>query len=272
MVYHGQDDQLICHRCSRKRPAVERCPSCGGSAIRHFGVGTQRVEQELALQFPGARVARWDRDAGPGRRRDAALFEQMRRHQVDVLVGTQMVAKALDFPLVTLVGVVLADVGLYLPDFRAPERSFQLLTQVAGRAGRADRPGRVVVQTYAPEHYVIQLAAQHDYEGFYQREIRFRREHGYPPFTRLARLVCSQSDERRCWRDTHRLRRMLLERLEELGDAETRLIGPAPCYAARVRGRYRWQIVLCGQRLEPILERLVLPAGWSLDVDPVSLL
>jgi primosomal protein N' (replication factor Y) len=272
LVYHRAGDQLVCHRCSRRRPRLTRCPNCGGGAIRHFGVGTQRVESDVAGLFPEARLARLDRDSGRAERGQAPLFERFRRQEIDVLVGTQVVAKALDFPLVTLVGVVLADVGLYLPDFRAPERSFQLLTQVAGRAGRGERPGRVVIQTYAPEHYAIRLAAQHDYEGFYQREIRFRREHGYPPFARLARLVFSASDERRCWRETHALRRALLARLEALGDAETRVIGPAPCYAQRLRGRYRWQIVLCGQRLEPLLEQSVLPLGWSLDVDPVSLL
>jgi primosomal protein N' (replication factor Y) len=272
LVYHRAGEQLVCHRCSRRRPQLTRCPGCGGSAIRHFGVGTQRVESEVATLFSEARAARLDRDVVRPKRGEASVFDRFRQREIDVLVGTQVVAKALDFPHVTLVGVVLADVGLYLPDFRAPERSFQLLTQVAGRAGRGQQPGRVVVQTYAPEHYAIRLAAQHDYDGFYQREIRFRREHGYPPFARLARLVFSSSDERRCWRETHALRRALLARLEALGDAESRVIGPAPCYAERLRGRYRWQIVLCGQRLEPVLEQMVLPLGWSLDVDPVSLL
>ena len=272
LIYHRAGDLLICHRCNRRRPAVDRCPGCGGGAIRHFGVGTQRVEQELASEFPAARLIRWDRDSSQKRGAHGELWDRFRRREADVLIGTQMVAKALDFPLVTLVGVVLADVGLYLPDFRAAERSFQLLTQVAGRAGRADRPGRVVVQTYAPGHYAIQFAATHDYDGFYAREIAFREAQGYPPFSRLVRFVYSHTDERRCWRESGRLRRLLQDRLDVLGHPAARLIGPAPCYAQRLRGRYRWQIVLLADATDGLLEGLVLPPGWLIDVDPVSLL
>ena len=272
LVYHQAAGQLICHRCNRRRPNVERCPGCGGNAIRHLGVGTQRVERELATLFPSARAIRWDRDAGRARAGHEDLWEQFRTGDADVLIGTQMVAKALDFPSVTLVGVILADVGLYLPDFRAAERSFQLLTQVAGRAGRGERPGRVVVQTYSPEHYAVRLAAAHDYRGFFEREIAFRRDHGYPPFGRLVRFVYSASDEQRCWRETGRLRRQLQDRVDALADPELRLLGPAPCYAQRVRGRYRWQLVARGERLEPLLDELVLQPGWTIDVDPVTLL
>jgi primosomal protein N' (replication factor Y) len=183
-----------------------------------------------------------------------------------------MIAKALDFPMVTLVGVMLADVGLNLPDFRAAERSFQLLTQVAGRAGRGARPGKVFIQTYAPNHYAIQFAAAHDYEGFFEREIQFRAAHGYPPIGRLVRFVYSDTNDQRCLRESGRLRRQLQERVEQVSDPELRLMGPAPCYVQRLRGRYRWQIVLCGERLDGILDSLVLPPGWIMDVDPVSLL
>jgi primosomal protein N' (replication factor Y) len=272
LVYHHAAEMLVCHRCNRRRDAVERCPGCGGTAIRHLGVGTQRVEQELAYAFPAARVARWDRDSGKGRDAATDLWARFRRREIDVLVGTQLVAKALDFPLVTLVGVVLADVGLYLPDFRAAERSFQLLTQVAGRAGRGERPGQVIVQTYSPQHYAIQYAAQHDYDGFYQREIAFRAEHGYPPFGRLVRFVYSSSNDQRCWRDAGRLRRLLQERADQLADPGLRLMGPAPCYVERLRGRYRWQMIVRADDLEPFLDGLVLPAGWIIDVDPVNLL
>ena len=268
-VYHRVGEQLICHRCNRRRPPLQRCPGCGGSSVRQLGVGTQRVEQELASLFPEARVVRWDRDAG---RAGGELWREFHEHQADLLVGTQLVAKALDFPLVTLVGVVLADVGLFLPDFRAAERSFQLLTQVAGRAGRGERPGRVVVQTYAPGHYAVQLAAAHDYRGFYRREVAFRQAQGYPPFGRLARFVYSGSDEQRCWREAGRLRRVLQDRIDALGDPELRLIGPAPCYAQRVRGRYRWQLIARGETFDGLLDGLVLAPGWIIDVDPVSLL
>lgn len=272
LVYHRATDALVCHRCNRRRPPMERCPACGGNAIRHFGVGTQRVEQELRTSFPTARVLRWDRDtirAGGGH---DEIWEAFRQHRADLLIGTQMVAKGLDFAGVTLVGVLLADVGLFLPDFRAAERSFQLLTQVAGRAGRRERPGRVIVQTYSPDHAAIRCAAAHDYDAFYEQEIGFRREQGYPPFGRLVRFVYSASDERRCWREAGRLRRALHERIETLADPELRLIGPAPCYAQRVRGRFRWQIVVRGEQLEPLLDGLVLPPGWIIDVDPVNLL
>lgn len=272
LVYHQAVGLLICHRCNRRGPTVERCPGCGGSAIRHLGVGTQRVERELASLVPAARTVRWDRDAGRARGADANVWERFRAGEIDILVGTQLVAKALDFPRVTLVGVILADVGLYLPDFRAAERSFQLLTQVAGRAGRGERPGRVVVQTYSPDHYAVRLAAAHDYRGFFEREIVFRRDHGYPPFGRLVRFVYTSTDEQRCWRESGRLRRQLQDRVDALADPEPRLLGPAPCYAARVRGRHRWQLVARAERLEPLLEDLVLQPGWTIDVDPVSLL
>jgi primosomal protein N' (replication factor Y) (superfamily II helicase) len=272
LVYHRVGEALICHRCNRRRPMVERCPACGGRAVRHFGVGTQRVEHELEASFPGVVAIRWDRDAGRAKGADADILERFRRHEAQVLIGTQMVAKALDFPTVTLVGVVLADVGLYLPDFRAAERSFQLLTQVAGRSGRGQRPGRVIVQTYSPTHYAVRFAAAHDYDGFYEAEIGFRAAHGYPPFGRLVRFVYSHNNEQRCWRESGRLRHALQKQLEKLGDPELRLIGPAPCYVERLRGRYRWQLIARGERFDDLLEGLVLPPGWIIDVDPVNLL
>ena len=271
LVYHRGADEVICHRCNRRRPHTQRCPGCGGSTIRYLGVGTQRVVDELQALLPNARVLRLDRDtSGSGRVEDHwRLFAE---RKIDILVGTQMIAKSLDFPYVTLVGAVQADVGLFLPDFRAVERTFQLLTQVAGRAGRAERPGSVIVQTYAPEHYALRHAGMHDYQGFYRAELRFRREHGYPPFGRVVRFVYSASDERRCWRESGRLRRQLQDRLAALGEPDLRLLGPAPCYVARVRGRYRWQVVALGQRPEGLLEGLVLPPGWIIDVDPATLL
>jgi primosomal protein N' (replication factor Y) len=182
-----------------------------------------------------------------------------------------MVAKALDFPSVTLVGVILADVGLYLPDFRAAERSFQLLTQVAGRAGRGDRPGRVIVQTYSPQHYAIQAARLHDYGAFAARELAFRSEHAYPPFRRLARLVYGDPDEARCWRECGRVLRLLRARAAESEHA-ARIMGPAPAYLRRLRGRFRWQLVIAAPRPEQLLAGCSLPAGWTVDVDPTSLL
>jgi primosomal protein N' (replication factor Y) len=271
LVYHRGANRLICHHCNSRRGPIEACPSCGGAAIRYLGTGTQRVVDELAERFPSARVLRIDRDAASAAHVREGL-RQIADREIDVLVGTQMIAKSFDFPYVTLVGVVLADVGLFLPDFRAGERSFQLLTQVAGRAGRASRPGRVVVQTYVPDHHVLRLAASHDYRGLYRREIQFRREHGYPPFGCIVRFVYSGANEHRNLRETQSLRRELRARIAALGRPDLRLLGPAPCYFERLRGRWRWQLLALGDSLEALLDDLVLPPGWVLDVDPMDLL
>jgi primosomal protein N' (replication factor Y) len=183
-----------------------------------------------------------------------------------------MIAKALDFPRVTLVGVVLADVGLFLPDFRAGERAYQLLSQMAGRGGRGVLGGRAIVQTYVPEHYAIQAAAQHDYEGFYEHEITFRRGHGYPPLGRLVRLLFTASKEEKCARETRRVRALLDQEIARQGIADIQAIGPAPCFAERARGRFRWALLLRGDRFARILDKLEFPPGWTIDVDPVSLL
>ena len=200
------------------------------------------------------------------------LLEQFINHQADVLVGTQMVAKGLDLPLVTLVGVISADTALHLPDFRASERTFQLLTQVAGRAGRSILGGRVIIQTYNPHHYAIQAASHHDYEGFYQQEIAFRREQGYPPFARLARLVYHHRHEVQCAAEVQRLADLLRLEVRRQGLADVSFIGPAPCFFHRLRGRYRWQIVLRASDPAALLRPFELPPGWQVDIDPVGVL
>lgn len=263
---------LVCHRCNRRRPPLRTCPGCGSQRIRFFGTGTQRVEQEVISLFPEARVLRWDRDVARRGRAHDTLREEFASGRANVLVGTQMVAKALDFPRVTLVGVVLADVGLFLPDFRAAERTFQLLTQVVGRAGRGPSGGRAIIQTYSPHHYAIQAARAHDYLAFYRKEIAFRRRHQYPPFARLTRLVVSASNDRQAWQDAMRVRRSLVGLLASQGVTDVDVLGPAPCYYHRTRGRYRWQIVLRGDQVQQLLDLVRLHAGWSVDVDPVSLL
>jgi primosomal protein N' (replication factor Y) len=272
LVYHRVDDSLVCHRCNRRRSSPDRCPSCGGPRIRYLGLGTQRVEQELLAAFPRARVGRWDHDVTTRRGAHERLWRAFGAGEVDVMVGTQMIAKALDFPRVSLVGVVLADVGLFLPDLRAGERVFQLLTQMAGRTGRGPLGGRAIVQTYTPDHYAVQAAARHDYSAFYRREIAFRRAHGYPPLGRLVRLVYSGSGEGRCLREAARVSQLLRTELARQGIADVQLLGPAPCFYRRVRGRERWQIVLRGDRFARLLDRVELPPGWSIDVDPTTLL
>jgi primosomal protein N' (replication factor Y) len=272
VVYHRADEILVCHRCNRRRSSPDRCPACGGARVRYFGMGTQRVEQELAERFPTARVVRWDHDSTRRKGTYEELWRAFTAGEADVMVGTQMIAKALDFPRVTLVGVVLADVGLFLPDFRAGERAFQLLSQMAGRGGRSTLGGRAIIQTYAPEHYAIQAAARHDYQTFYEQEMAFRRVHGYPPLGRLVRLLYSASKEERCQRETRRVRALLDGEIARQGIADIQVIGPAPCFAERARGRFRWALLLRGDRFARLLDRLELPPGWTTDVDPVSLL
>ncbi|HEX2986621.1 MAG TPA: primosomal protein N', partial [Chloroflexota bacterium] len=272
MVYHRDPNELMCHSCNRRAPVPTRCPNCKGRRISFFGAGTERVEEEVKRLFPAARVLRWDQDV-TGRQGDhARLHREFREHEADVLVGTQMVAKALDFPLVTLVGVVLADITLHLPDFRAAERTFQLLAQVSGRAGRGSREGEVILQTYSPDHYSVVAASRHDYRAFYEREITFRRQNSYPPFRELARLTYTGTGETRARFEALEMRQHLRSKIEEMGIADIEILGPAPAFHARVRGKFRWQIVLAGQRLGRLLCEIDLPLGWGLDVDPMSLL
>jgi primosomal protein N' (replication factor Y) len=235
-------------------------------------VGTQRVEEALHELFPRVRSLRWDRDTTGEAASHEALLEQFIDHRADVLVGTQMVAKGLDLPLVTLVGVISADTALHLPDFRAGERTFQLLTQVAGRAGRSILGGRVIIQTYSPHHYAIQAAGRHDYGSFYQQEIAFRREQGYPPITRLARLIYRHQDEARCKAEVQRMADLLGLEARRQGLTDVSLIGPAPCFFTRLRGRYRWQIVLRASDPTVLLRSFELPMGWQVDIDPVEML
>lgn len=276
-TYHSADTRLICHRCDKRAVSPRACPVCESQRIRYLGVGTQRVEEEVTRMFPRARVLRWDRDVTGGKGSHARILQSFARHEADILVGTQMIAKGLDFPLVTLVGVISADTGLHMPDFRAPERSFQLLTQVAGRAGRASLPSRVIVQTYTPDHYAIQAAKDHDYARFYREEMSFRVASRYPPHARLVRFVFSDEEEAECRRAGHELRSTLECAIQEELLEGAEIIGPAPCFISRVRNRYYWQIIARsgpagtrGSDLHPLLDHI--PAGWTIDVDPVDLL
>jgi primosomal protein N' (replication factor Y) len=248
------------------------CPNCGSKRIKFFGIGTQKVEATVQRLFPQARTLRWDRDTTGGKWSHEAFLESFIKHQADVLIGTQMIAKGLDLPLVTLVGVVAADTALHLPDFWASERTFQLLTQVAGRAGRSILGGQVIIQTYTPEHYSVQMASRHDYDGFYEKELAFRREHAYPPFASLAKLVYVHSSQKRCQEETERLHRTLDNKVARLGLAGVDLIGPAPCFFGRLRGKYRWQIVVRASDPQALLHDVVFPPGWRVDVDPVNTL
>ena len=224
---------LVCHSCNHRELVPAQCPQCWSPRIKSFGVGTQRVVEEVAALFPEARTLRWDRDS-VGRKGDhERLLDRFLRHEADVLVGTQMIAKGLDLPLVSMVGVVAADTGLHLPDFRAGERTFQLLTQVAGRAGRRSAGAQVVIQTYAPEHYALQAAQEHDYRAFYDQEIAFRRQTGYPPFSRLVRLVYTSGSDERGQRAADELASEIQRIGATLDLGDWSLIGPAPAFFHR---------------------------------------
>jgi len=271
LSYHLTEDRLVCHQCNYNIKVPESCPRCGRRRIKFLGVGTQRLEQEVGYTFPQARLLRWDSDVTKGRYAHDEILAKFRAHRADILIGTQMVAKGLDLPLVTLVGVVSADTAINLPDFRGGERPFQLLSQVAGRAGRGVRGGKVIIQTYAPEHYAIRAAAEHDYAAFYEQEIDYRRQLHNPPFSQLAGLTYSHTNDALCQREAERTKRFLDQEIASQGIAGIELIGPAPAFIHRLRGRFRWQLILRGAELSSFLSPLPLPPGWAVDIDPMGL-
>ena len=271
LTYHLAEDILACHQCNYRMPVPQICPRCLRRRIKFLGIGTQKLEQEAGHSFPQARLLRWDSDVTRGKHSHDEILGKFRAHQADILIGTQMIAKGLDLPLITLVGVVSADTGLNLPDFRAGERTFQLLSQVAGRAGRGTLGGRVIIQTYAPEHYAIQAAAKHDYASFYDQEIDYRRQLHNPPFTRLACLIYSHTNDALCQREAERMKRLLSQEIESQGIADIEPIGPAPAYIHRLRGRFRWQLILRGSGLSAFLSQIPFPQGWTVDIDPLGL-
>jgi len=271
LTYHLDSDSLVCHRCNYKTAVSQTCPNCLSKRIRYLGIGTEKLEEEVRAEFPRAKLLRWDSDMTQRKHSHEAILNKFRSHEADILIGTQMVAKGLDIPLVTLVGVVIADTSLNLPDFRAGERTFQLLCQVAGRAGRGPSGGQVIIQTYNPKHYAIQAAAKHGYASFYEREIEFRRQLREPPFTQLASLTYAHTNDNRCREETEKMAKRILEERDALGIPEINLVGPAPAFIHRLRGRYRWQIILRGSDLSDFLIRIPFPQGWIIDIDPVGL-
>jgi primosomal protein N' (replication factor Y) len=272
LTYHidGMSD-LRCHRCGYSRKMPEVCPHCQSHQIRAYGLGSEKVEAEAEALFPSARVLRWDWETTRQKDAHEIILGHFAAHRADILVGTQMLAKGLDLPLVTLVGIVLADVGLNLPDPFGAERTFNLLTQVAGRAGRSALGGRVVLQTFQPEHYAIQAASRHDYAGFYSRELDERRKLGYPPFSRLVRLEYRAFDPAKAESEARAMAVRLSKDIVEEARVQTDLIGPVPCFFAKVGGWYRWQIVLRGPDPASILRGKPF-TNWRVEVDPVSLL
>jgi primosomal protein N' (replication factor Y) (superfamily II helicase) len=237
-----------------------------------LGIGTQKVEEEAKLLFPGARVLRLDSDTSSSLKTDDAILNKFRNHEADILIGTQMIAKGLNLPLVTLTGVINADTGLNFPDFRAGERTFQLLCQVSGRSGRGLYTGNAIIQTYNPDHYAVKAAATHDYIGFYRQEIKYRNQFGYPPFGRMARLVFSHTNADICRREAEKFGKLIAGERDKQQISDNKIIGPIPSYIIKSRGHYQWQIIICGSSIDKLLANITFPRGWVLDIDPVSVI
>lgn len=262
---------LLCHHCGYRRGMPAKCPQCRSQRIRQLGAGTERVEAEVKAFFPDVRTLRWDYETTRQKGAHDAILKAFTAHEADILIGTQMLAKGLDLPFVTLVGVVLADVGINLPDYSAAERTFQVLTQVAGRAGRSPLGGQVILQTFDPEHYVIQSAAKHDYESFYNQELEYRRQLGYPPFKRLLRLEYRSLDEAQAEANAQKLAGQIKGWIVEENARSIEMIGPVPCFFEREAGYYRWQIVLRGADPASVIKGRRLN-DWRVETDPISLL
>jgi primosomal protein N' (replication factor Y) len=279
MTYHRGQARLVCHYCGREKAAPSVCSHCQQPGLKFWGLGTERVEQEVRRLLPDARVARMDSDTMTRRSAYVETLSAFRAGKVDLLIGTQMIAKGLDFPNVTLVGIVLADTALHMPDFRSRERTFQLLEQVAGRAGRGEKGGRVLVQTYLPKDPAVLAAAEHDYEGFAEAELRERHAYGYPPFTRLARVLVRGKDLAKAQAGARQAGEAL--RAETKGSA-LQVLGPSAAPISMLEGRHRIHLLVKAPDGESLAALFAGPAGRALeklkgaeatvDVDPQAML
>jgi primosomal protein N' (replication factor Y) (superfamily II helicase) len=285
LTYHSYGNAMRCHYCNHEEIPPNMCPECGSRYIRFFGQGTQRVEEELQGLYPAARTLRLDFDTTRSKEGYLDILEKFRNQEADILVGTQMMAKGLDFPNVTLVGVVAADQMLNMPDFRARERTFQLLTQVAGRAGRSEKPGEVIIQTYSPTDRAILRASHHDYKGFFWEELSYRKKRNYPPYTHVIRVTLLHEKEERVIKAAHSLVDSLRQGIhpKENGNTELDILGPAPAVMPRIKNRFRWQVSVKGKRLDLMREFLhegvrkfsrepaSSGAQLNIEVDPLSM-
>ncbi|MCH7652330.1 MAG: primosomal protein N' [Chloroflexi bacterium] len=271
LTYHGSTDRLLCHYCGLRRRLTEQCPGCLNYRMSKYGIGTQAVAEEVEARYPDVGVVRWDRDVPAGPKAYEEYLGKFRSGEARILVGTQMIAKGLHFPRVTLVGVVSADVGLNIPDYRVGERAFQILCQVAGRAGRGEEKGRVIFQTYQPENYAVRAAALQDYQSFYTQEMAYRLEQANPPYSKLIRLLFSHTNGAYCEQQANKLAGILHDERDAWGLSDVDILGPTPAYPTRIRGRYRWHIILRGPDPRILLDSVTVPARWVVDIDPVSL-
>jgi primosomal protein N' (replication factor Y) len=254
LTLHQRSNAYRCHYCGFSRAATSHCDSCGSSKIRHLGLGTEKLEDMLTSRFSQARIARMDRDTTARKGSIVRLLKGLKEKTIDILIGTQMVAKGHDFPNITLVGIICADLSLSFPDFRAGERTFQLLAQVAGRAGRGDRPGQVILQTYNPEHFCISAAQSQDYASYYQQEIIFRQALAYPPFSRMIQLKISGRDPHQAEQFARRLGDdcQTLKATYPASYGRVDIMGPIEATLTRIAGRYRWQILLKSTRISAL--------------------
>lgn len=275
LTFHYHDLSLVCHHCAHNETIPTSCPNCGSLAIKYFGSGTQRVEQELKKTFGDKiKIGRMDKDTTKTRGSHQVLYNSFAQNKTDILIGTQMVSKGWDLPNVGLVGIISADTMINFPDFSAPERTFDLLTQVAGRTGRGEEPGKVVLQTYSPDHYAIDSAARHDFIKFYNAELIYRQDLVYPPFCRLIKLMLRKNDQAQAERQATDLAEKIKNNFKNI-----HVLGPSPSFLPKVGGKYRWQLILkiTGNDKENTVKIVgeinkLMDKDWSIDVDPITTL
>ncbi|MDP4093855.1 MAG: primosomal protein N' [Bacillota bacterium] len=283
MTYHSHDDRLICHYCGYTIKNPETCPSCKSSHIRHFGVGTQKIEEEIKKHFEGATVIRMDMDTTTYKNSHEEILSVFKEKNINIMVGTQMIAKGHDFPNVTLVGVIAADSMLNINDFRASEKTFQLLTQVAGRAGRGELTGRVIIQTYNTEDFSIRAACRHDYRSFYSQEIILREKLSYPPFTNIASVIMSGNADKSVFSQSKQVTEQLREKFKVVG-CDSEVMGPSRAPLSKIRNKYRWRIIIKCREFDILTKIMTEVSDWfnaerknsgtdmSVDINPLSML
>ena len=281
LTFHSLEDRLLCHYCNFRSLMPDHCLECHGKVIRFSGFGTQKLEEEIRKLFPDSRVTRLDRDTTRGRDSFVNMHRNMSAGNIDILIGTQMITKGHDFPNVTLVGVVHADLSLNIPDFRSCERSFQLLTQVAGRAGRGQVPGKVIIQTNNPDHYMFEFVREHDVNAFHEKELKLRKRLNYPPFTRLIAIEIVSENEVQGQNTSEKLGRVLTRR----ASAGVEILGPSKAAVYQIQSKFRWHLILRGKSMQGLQNTLLNckeineiksashgKIKLSVDVDPFNLL
>lgn len=276
MTYHKRGERtlfMLCHYCGSREKVPQVCPGCKSVYIRFFGIGTQKVEEILQDLFPKAKIARADRDTTATKLSFEKIYHDLKGGNIDILVGTQIIAKGLDIENVALIGVILADIGLHIPDFRASERTFQLLTQVAGRTGRLGSSGKVIIQTYTPEQPAIAQASRTDYKHFYEQEIAERKDFNYPPFSRMIKLIFVHQSEQKCIAEAEFLYKELswmVKNKPEWQKSDIQVY-QAPALISKLHNKYHYHILIKGQNPREFLQTVTLKKGWRIDVDPLQI-